>query len=60
MTNTERLEACVVESEKFADGQVHFYVGKYTGNNPSVLNALRRRGYVVSHAAKGGYIVSRK
>ena len=59
-TNTQRLEADIAASAKRGDGSIHFYVGRHTGNGPSVLNALRRRGYVVQHAAGGGYTARAK
>jgi hypothetical protein len=57
MTNTERLiknlEACVS-----AGVPCRFYVGKYTGNGPAVIGALRRRGYCVTKLAEAYYEVS--
>lgn len=54
MTNTERLiknfEAC--REQGFYCG---FMTGKYTGNGPSVVAALRRRGYKVERLGVGSY-----
>lgn len=47
MTNTERLIANLEHAVKWGKPCVVFSVGKYTGNGPSVVAALRRRGYTV-------------
>lgn len=52
MTNTERLIASVEHATREGRASVTFFVGKYTGNNPSVVAALRRRGYRVERAGK--------
>jgi len=44
MTNTERLLANLEHSAKAGVSCMEFMVGKYTGNGPSVVEALRRRG----------------
>lgn len=56
MTNTERL----IESFKHCQREGStccFMVGRYTGNGPSVVAALRRRGYSVERI-KGGYEIT--
>jgi hypothetical protein len=47
MTNTERLIADFEEAEKHNALPLRFMVGRNTGNAPSVIAALRRRGFVV-------------
>ena len=47
MTNTERLIASLENAKKSGASEVTFYVGRYTGNGPSVVAALRRRGFKV-------------
>ena len=47
MTNTERLIATLESAKKSGANEVTFYVGRYTGNGPSVVAALRRRGFKV-------------
>ncbi len=53
MTNTEHLIANLEFAISCGIFSIHFYVGKWTGNNPSVVNALRRRGYVVKKVPAG-------
>ncbi len=48
MTNTERLINDLMFNISNGINYVDFWVGKYTGNNPSVINALRNRGYKVN------------
>ena len=48
MTNTDRLIASLDGAKKAGVNHVDFYVGRYTGNGPSVVAALRRRGFSVS------------
>lgn len=48
MTNTERLIADLEHCTEYGKPHVYFQVGKYTGNGPSVVAALRRRGYSVT------------
>jgi hypothetical protein len=50
MTNTERLIATLNNS---MTGEVLFTVGRWTGNGPSVVAALRRRGYTVTKSGSG-------
>jgi hypothetical protein len=58
MTNTERLIASLDYAIKSGLPHLNFYVGKYTGNGPSVVAALRRRGYRVEPVmSSGGYRV---
>ncbi|MBF6615546.1 MAG: hypothetical protein ITG07_02350 [Candidimonas sp.] len=56
MTNTERLianfNACAEQGVN-----CHFMVGRYTGNGPSVVAALRRRGYTVERSGSG-YVIT--
>lgn len=47
MTNTERLIKNLEHANNLGYPTVFFRVGKYTGNGPSVVEALRRRGYEV-------------
>lgn len=47
MTNTERLIASIEHCKMHGIKEFVFMVGRYTGNGPSVINALRRRGYKV-------------
>lgn len=54
MTNTERL----IHNFKHCQREgvaCRFMVGRYTGNGPSVVAALRRRGYSVEPTGKGSY-----
>lgn len=48
MTNTQRLIASLECAINSGTPHVNFMVGKYTGNGPSVVAALRRRGYMVT------------
>ncbi len=57
MTNTERLIENLEQATKHGVNYVHFYVGKFTGNSPAVISALRRRGYVVHSNPGGGYVL---
>lgn len=54
MTNTERLIASLECAINAGIPHVSFMVGKYTGNGPSVVAALRRRGYRVERVPAGG------
>lgn len=61
MTNTERLISELNKSNCAGLDHFDFYVGKYTGNGPSVVGALRRRGYTVEKLAqKNGYRLTAK
>lgn len=60
LTNTERLIETLVRSENMGCNTVYFYVGRYTGNGPSVIPALRRRGFNVTKHVTGMYELSRK
>lgn len=58
MTNTERLIASIERCKTLGIKEFVFMVGRYTGNGPSVINALRRRGYKVQKTgAPGTYSV---
>lgn len=59
MTNTERLIASVEHAAKYGQPSITFKVGKYTGNGPSVTNALIRRGYKVEKVPAGGIVCYR-
>jgi hypothetical protein len=48
MTNTDRLINDLMFNISNGINYVDFWVGRYTGNNPSVINALRNRGYKVN------------
>lgn len=54
MTNTERLIASLQSAASVGQPSVEFFVGKYTGNGPSVVAALRRRGFKVSKVPATG------
>lgn len=54
MTNTERLIASLGFAAKSGRSYVDFLVGRYTGNGPAVVAALRRRGYKVNKVPAGG------
>ena len=51
MSNTERLIDTLVHNTNHGVPEVVFAVGRYTGNGASVVNALRRRGYVVERTS---------
>jgi hypothetical protein len=48
MTNTERLIQSLAYAEQSGQRGLTFMVGRYTGNGPAVVAALRRRGYEVT------------
>ena len=54
MTNTERLIQALEHCTRNGKPHTDFIVGKYTGNGPSVVAALRRRGYKVDRLPAGG------
>lgn len=57
MTNTERLIENFQHCAK--EGVVcRFMVGRHTGNGPSVVAALRRRGYSVGCTGTGSYEIT--
>lgn len=56
-TNTERLIAVFNHCQEHAL-TCRFRVGKYTGNGPSVVAALRRRGYTVSKLRQSSYEIT--
>lgn len=62
MTNTDQLIGFLEAAERTNGGsaEVHFNVGKFTGNGPSVIPALRRRGFNVRICARGGWVLSRE
>ena len=53
MTNTARLIETLTAAIAGGQDSVRFYTGRYTGNGPSVVNALRRRGYTVIRKVEG-------
>lgn len=54
MTQTERLISHFNEAKENGKDCIHFFVGKYTGWNASVINALRNRGYTVERRNGNG------
>lgn len=58
LTNTDRLIASFEHCQKFGQDKCFFYVGKYTGNGPSVVSALRRRGYTVDKLGQAYYEIT--
>lgn len=54
MTNTERLIKSLEYAKNSGRNYIDFMVGKYTGNGPSVVAALRRRGFKVDKVPAGG------
>ena len=54
MKNTDRP----IESLKFSKMNGVDYVGRYTGNGPSVVASLRRRGYKVEYFGHALYRLS--
>lgn len=54
MTNTERLISEHATCQKHGVN-CRFAVGKYTGNGPTVVPALRRRGYTVTKLRNAYY-----
>lgn len=59
LTNTDRLIETLERAEFSGNGVVFFYVGKYTGNGPAVIPALRKRGFKVSKHVTGMYELKR-
>lgn len=55
MTNTERLIYSLECAKKSGLHHLTFMVGRWTGNGPSVVNALRRRGYEVTKVPASGH-----
>lgn len=47
MTNTERLISDLAFAKSIGSTKIEFRVGRCTGNSPSVITSLRRRGYIV-------------
>lgn len=58
-TNTERLINDFLSTERAGQSSMRFSVGKYTGNGPSVVAALKRRGFCVTHVPGGAYEMQR-
>ena len=54
-SNSDRLICDLEVSVANHVNHVDFAVGKYTGNGPSVVAALRRRGFEVSKIAAATY-----
>lgn len=57
ISNTDRLIASFEHAEQVGLLPVNFMVGRYTGNGPSVVAALRRRGFTVDRTT-GGYAIT--
>ena len=53
VTNTERLIKSLETAIANGHSEVDFMVGRYTGNGPSVVTALRARGFVVNRRIDG-------
>lgn len=60
MTNTESIIQGLANCQRHGIQTMTFRVGRYTGNNPSVIPALRRRGYAVKRNADGTYSITTK
>ena len=58
-SNTDRLIANFEHAEREGCLPVNFMVGRYTGNGPSVVPALRRRGFIVERTHHGYAIKGR-
>lgn len=58
MTNTESVIKGLESCQRHGIQTMTFRVGKNTGNHPSVIAALRRRGYQVTRNANGTYSVT--
>lgn len=59
LSNTDRLIANFEHAEREGCLPVNFMVGRYTGNGPSVVAALRRRGFSVERTIHGYAITAR-
>lgn len=57
LSNTDRLVQQLAHAQRHGAAELVFRVGKATGNGPSVIAALRRRGYIVDRvpASLGTY-----
>lgn len=53
MNNTDRLIQSLECAIRAGQDSVTFMVGRYTGNGPAVVAALRRRGFIVSKVPAG-------
>lgn len=60
MTNTEQLLASLEWHQQYEYQHMDFYVGRFTGNGPAVVAAMRRRGYRVEKLSPGRYRVHAK
>lgn len=60
MTNTELLISEFEQAIKYGATHFDFMVGKCTGNGPSVIAALERRGYTVERIRRGSYRMTAK
>lgn len=58
ITNTDQLLRHLDHAKSAGKESVTFRVGKYTGNGPAVIGALRRRGYRVERLHSGAYELS--
>jgi 4-hydroxyphenylpyruvate dioxygenase-like putative hemolysin len=59
LTNTERLILSFESAERAGFDYINFRVGKYTGNGPSVVAALKRRGFKLMRLNTGYYSMRR-
>lgn len=60
LTGTERLEASLKIAVLNGGSTVQFKVGRWSGSSPSVVGALRRRGYLVKSDMDGGFVLHEK
>ena len=58
LSNTDRLIANFEDCQRGGVDKCRFRVGKYTGNGPSVVAALRRRGYTVEKLNSASYEIT--
>ncbi len=59
VTNTEQLLRSLHQAEQQGISRITFRVGKYTGNGPAVIGALRHRGFSVQRLHNGTYELCR-
>lgn len=58
LSNTDRLALNFEHCQRENALPCRFMVGRYTGNGPSVVAALRRRGYQVQPAGNSTYEIT--